>query len=246
MNILILAIACAIAAPFLFASLVVFLRDPLRWDRAWQDTTRSGRRARTDIREDWTLPVERRMRTEVLDLPALLRDVADSLAALAWEQFTRINLAVGPGRTIRADPNVMRMVLRETIATALRATAGGQVLVSVLPLGMGLQIVITDDGPHGDPRKRESEVRGAIEMLALMGGTAFVESWPGRGTTMTLRLPLAAPGGGFGQAQASPPAEAPLSQTAHHPADTAAGPGAFGRRETVAAEATPASASRAA
>ena len=195
MNVFLLIIAYAVAAPLIVASLVVFLR-PHRPD---------GRLETGAEQAEWTPSVGSPMMSEVLDLPVLVREVADSLASMAWERYTRINLAVTPGRTMRADPQALRAALRETVATALRATSGGQVLVSVVPLGMGIQIVVTDDGTHGDQGKREADLRGVSEILAFMGGSAVVEAWPGRGTTVTLRLPRAAgspgpfqAGGSFG------------------------------------------------
>jgi signal transduction histidine kinase len=127
-----------------------------------------------------------------LDLPDLLRSVADSLRPLAYARFVRIDLAVSPGRTVRTSPDVLKRVLRETVAGAIDAAAGGQVLVSVLPLDTQLHIVITDDGACCVPGIRESTLRGAAELIALVGGTVAVVARPGRGTTVTLRLPVPA------------------------------------------------------
>ncbi|MSP01747.1 MAG: HAMP domain-containing histidine kinase [Acetobacteraceae bacterium] len=127
---------------------------------------------------------------ERLDLPVLLRAVADSLEPLARSHHTRISLAVSPGRTVHASGEALRSALRATIETAIRAATGGRVLISVLPLGTQLHILVTDDGAHSVRATRESMAREAASAIALQGGSLAVEARRGHGTTVTLRLPM--------------------------------------------------------
>ena len=126
---------------------------------------------------------------ESIDLSRLLPDIANSLMPLALELGTRIQFAVSPGRTVRAHAGGLTVAVRETMETAIRAAPGGAVLVSVLPLGEQIHIAVTDDSPHADRAAREALARGAEAAIALRGGSVAVETRPGQGTTVTLRLP---------------------------------------------------------
>jgi signal transduction histidine kinase len=78
--------------------------------------------------------------------------------------------------------------LRELVATAIYESPGGQVLVSVLPLGSEMHIAVTDDGRGADQRLRETMARGAEQLIALQGGRIAVEA-RAQGTTVTVRMP---------------------------------------------------------
>jgi signal transduction histidine kinase len=134
--------------------------------------------------------VRTRFEARTLDLSNVLRSVADTLDPLARARFVRILLSVGPGQQVHADPDALTAMLMETMGTAIRATPGGQVLVSVRPLGTQLHILVTDDGVDADQKLRESLARGPGEVIALQGGTIAIEARPGRGTAVTLRLSL--------------------------------------------------------
>jgi signal transduction histidine kinase len=158
---------------------------------------------------------------ETLDLSVMLRSVGASLESLARSRFAKILLAVNPGYMVRADRSALQMTLSETIATAVRAAPGGQVLISVRQLGPQLNVLITDDGADADQKLRESMVRGAGELLALQGGTISVEARPGRGTTVTLRLPVFA--GSASGATAASGFDAPGRARAGHSVEPAGG-----------------------
>ena len=126
----------------------------------------------------------------IVDLEAAVAEAAEDLGGLAQEQWVRIDLAVSPAMTVHADPNVLATALRETMTTAIRATPGGQVLVTAETLGNQLHIRISDDGWGEDQRLRESLVRDAGALIALQGGSVAVHATPGRGTTVTVRIPM--------------------------------------------------------
>ena len=175
MGLVTLILASAAAAPFMLAILAAILYwhhvpggmapQPARLARP-----RLARPA-VDARE--------------LDVGQLLRDAAHDLEALARSHAVRINLAVSPGRRILADQFALSTALREVITAAIHAAAGGQILVSALPLGTWLHIAITDDGRDTPRTIRESIVREAGGTMALIGGSIAMEALAGRGTTFT-------------------------------------------------------------
>lgn len=94
-----------------------------------------------------------------------------------------------PGVTMRTDPMVLRNVLMETIAGAIRAADGGRVLVAVFLDPEATEITVTDDGPVRADSLREVELRVVAAILDLHGGTVMLDARPNRGTVVTLRLP---------------------------------------------------------
>lgn len=137
-----------------------------------------------------------RFAAEAVDLEPAIREVAAALASVARAHLVRIDLAVSDAMTVHMDPTVLGMALRETMLTAIQAAAGGQVLVTTLTLGSQLHIRVTDDGLGADQQDREVSTRGAEALIALQGGSLAVEARPGRGTTVTVRLPLPGKAGG--------------------------------------------------
>jgi signal transduction histidine kinase len=182
MSIVSLVVLTAVTAPFALAVWAAFLHAKL---------TR-GQPNPADI-SDRTPSVDfAPSEAESLDVASILREAADALAPLARDHFVRIAIAVSPGLSIRTDRHTLNMVAREMIEIAIRAAPGGQMLVTALPLGTQLHIRIADEGAGTDQQLRESMTRGAAELIALRGGTIAVEARPGRGTTMSVRLPLPA------------------------------------------------------
>jgi signal transduction histidine kinase len=68
--------------------------------------------------------------------------------------------------------------------------------VAVQRLGGQLRATVEDDGPGFDVaaarRRGRLGLVGMAERAALCGGTVEIESQPGGGTTVYLRIPLAA------------------------------------------------------
>lgn len=113
-----------------------------------------------------------------------------------------------------ADPLLLRRVLSNLLANALRHTPrGGQVELAVQTTGAAIEVSVADSGcgiaPEHLPRifdrfyradsARAHSAEGAglglsivKSVMALHGGSAHIASAPGKGTTVTLRFPAMA------------------------------------------------------
>jgi signal transduction histidine kinase len=139
---------------------------------------------------DELMPVRFNFEAVILEVEPALRAVAEAAHPLARTLFVHVELAMRPGTRLRVDPIVFRAVLQAAIGVAIRATPGGQVLISGSTLGGQLHIRIVDDGTNTDQQYREGLIREASTLIALQGGSTIVEARSGLGTTVTLRLPL--------------------------------------------------------
>jgi len=151
------------------------------------------------------LPV---MRTERIDLGAL---VVETLAPYtkAPPDRVRVELELAKGApTVEADADQIKRVLLNVINNALEAMAetGGTLRVLTLREPRGVAIRIEDDGPGVEDVERifephyTTKVKGTGLGLAIArqiveehGGRIHAESQPGRGTSVHIDLPAAAP-----------------------------------------------------
>ena len=129
----------------------------------------------------------------------------DGLAATLVNQLTvagrahdvPVELDIGDG--VDLDPEAEHQVLRiaqEAVTNALRHARAGRVTVSLSPVdsGAGVVLRVSDDGRGFDPEARALRARrlgltSMHERAASLGGTLTVDSAPGRGTNVELRLP---------------------------------------------------------
>ena len=107
----------------------------------------------------------------------------------------------GPDAPLRdPTPHVRYQLLAavcEALENAGRHAAAGTVAVTVRLAGDELEITVADDGVGFDAasvaeaeREGHFGIRGMRERLADVGGTLGVQSRPGAGTTVALRVPL--------------------------------------------------------
>lgn len=147
---------------------------------------------------------------EPRDVP--LADVLDPLVAqfgvIAAERGLRLRHV--PTRAwVRTDPQLLRRVLQNFLANALRYTERGSVLLGVRRVGEGLRIEVHDTGPgiEADQRERifEEFRRGedapgqglglglaiADRIARLLGSRVALRSTPGAGSRFSVEVPRA-------------------------------------------------------
>jgi signal transduction histidine kinase len=122
--------------------------------------------------------------------------VRDMLAEVEDEQGIKVEMtAIGD---IKLDNRGEELVAaaREALRNAARHAPGAPVNLFLNINGHGIELFIRDSGPGFDfdavPAERRGLRDAVIGRMSLAGGTAIVESNPGDGTEIALRLP---PGG---------------------------------------------------
>ena len=186
------------------------------------ETVERNTRLQIDLVED-LLDVSRIITGKLhLDLrPVALGDVVDAatdaVATAAQQKSLTVSRRVSPDVPImEADPNRLQQVVVNLLSNAVKFTPeGGRVDVAVAVDGAHVRITVTDTGegllpevaPHIFERFRQADstitrqygglglglaiVRHIVE---LHGGTVEAASeGPGRGTTVTVRVPVAGP-----------------------------------------------------
>lgn len=97
-----------------------------------------------------------------------------------------------------AQSTAVFRIVQEALTNIAKHARATHAEVALRNEGSMLQIAISDDGvgfSADDPRKPESfGLLGLRERISLLRGTASIDSTPGRGTTIVVRLPLASPG----------------------------------------------------
>jgi two-component system OmpR family sensor kinase len=145
-----------------------------------------------------------------IDLAELVRDVENELAPLAAGRL-RVN-AVGAA-VVLGDAAELREAIKNAIDNALKYAPGSNVRLDVNVEGPSAVVTVCDDGPgmsehdraHAFDRFYRGEERAASEGSGLglaiakavverNGGTVALESALGRGTTVTIAVPLASSG----------------------------------------------------
>ncbi|MEO8672349.1 MAG: PAS-domain containing protein [Tahibacter sp.] len=144
-----------------------------------------------------------------------IADVLDPLAAefsaLAQERGIRLSVVKSTLWT-RSDAQLLRRVLQNFLANALRYAEDGRVLLGCRRSGDSLRIEVWDTGPGitldeqrwiFEAFRRGSAASGqglglglaiAERMAGLLGHELALRSWPGRGSVFSVRLPLATRG----------------------------------------------------
>ncbi len=145
-----------------------------------------------------------------------IEDAALLLAEKAQSKGLELAVLIDPGVPDRllGDPGRLRQIALNLIGNAVKFTNSGEVLVAFAPVGGRpdwWDLVVRDTGIGMDPETMERLFRPFSQADAsttrrfggtglglaicrrladLMGGTITVESAPGAGTTMRLRVPL--------------------------------------------------------
>jgi two-component system sensor histidine kinase BaeS len=151
------------------------------------------------------------LRPEEVDLAGHLSGIVESFRGKAEAASVRLESDLDPLPPTTVDPDRVAQVAGNLIENALRYTPeGGQVEVRLRPEGTGAVMSVADDGPgieaedlphvferlYVTQRYRPVRPEGSglglsivKELVDAMGGTVTVDSVPGDGTTVAVRLP---------------------------------------------------------
>jgi signal transduction histidine kinase len=149
---------------------------------------------------------------ERFDARELVRTVFEELKPQAQRKSLTFELEEPSGPVkLKSDPKLLRVVLANLVANALKFTEQGKVAVSLTADTEGATIRVRDTGPgiaaedqarvfepfHQLEPTRHKHLPGVGLGLSLvreivdnLGGTVMLESTPGEGTTFTLRMPF--------------------------------------------------------
>jgi signal transduction histidine kinase len=125
--------------------------------------------------------------------------------ARTFRASTGIDVAVAVADDVHELPLPVALLLFECCQEALtnvarHATEAEHVGVGVARAGRTVELTVRDDGAGFEPSRRPVEPAGgrqsglalSQEKVALSGGLLFVDSRPGHGTTVTVRVPVGA------------------------------------------------------
>ena len=159
------------------------------------------------------------------DISHLVHESIDAIRPMAGERLISIRLDVAEGVDADVDAFRLRQVVDNLLSNAIKYNSiGGRISVTVAATGSDqVEIRVTDTGRGMSLEEqkglferfyRAESVRGSTvhgtglglsisrEIVVLHGGTIEVDSEPGRGTQVTVRVPRHDPAG---------PADAPLT-----------------------------------
>lgn len=145
---------------------------------------------------------------ELRDFPLadLLEPMAAEFRVMAADRGIELVL-VHTAAWIRSDPQLLRRILMNFLANAVRYTERGRVLLGVRRAGDALRIEVWDSGPgiaESDRRaifdefRRGEDARGqglglglaiAERTARLLGHALTLRSWPGRGSVFAVTVP---------------------------------------------------------
>jgi signal transduction histidine kinase len=101
-----------------------------------------------------------------------------------------VDLEIPDGRFPARVEAAAYFVIAETLTNVARYADAAAARVTVTETGGRLVIVVADEGGGGADPAQGSGLRGLGDRVAAIGGTMDVSSPVGRGTTVTVELPL--------------------------------------------------------
>jgi signal transduction histidine kinase len=155
---------------------------------------------------------------EAFDLAAVAAEAVDDLESLARAKRLELGIGVGSeveGIEVRSDPKLVRLILTNLIANAIKYTDAGTITVDVATDSAGARVSVRDTG-RGIPEKDQQRIFDAFtqvepmhhhhlpgvglglalvkEMSDALGAQIAVLSKVGEGSTFTFSLPRRAQG----------------------------------------------------
>jgi two-component system NarL family sensor kinase len=137
-------------------------------------------------------------RRSVLDLraaPLEGRTLAAALAALAGQGETPVNFLVTGGNrplSLRVESGLYR-IAQEALTNINRHAQASQAFLHLLTTPTEVRLIVEDNGRGFDPEQAPQNrygLRGLNERVKLLGGALRLESSPGAGTRLEVRIPL--------------------------------------------------------
>ncbi len=125
----------------------------------------------------------------LLDVANEVSVVLQQFEGIAARNLVRLETAIQPRLTVRADARVFREILAGLVAHAIGQTPCGRVLLGATRSGGRVQVTVCDDGAGVDRGLQASKLRPAERLAVLQGATMEVDARSGQGTTVVLRLP---------------------------------------------------------
>jgi signal transduction histidine kinase/PAS domain-containing protein len=141
--------------------------------------------------------VARNLRPAALDLGLLpaIRWLAEDFR-LRWEISCLVDADIEGVTLEDAEATAVFRVVQESLTNIARHAQATEVTIALRRDGDHLRLTVRDDGVGFDPaaagRTRNFGLLGMRERILAFGGEARVESAPGAGTTVVIRLPLGA------------------------------------------------------
>ena len=143
-----------------------------------------------------------------VDVGELLADLDVQYGVLARQKGLQLRVRASAGLLLRSDPFLLRRILGNLLANAIRYTPHGGVLLAARRRGDGVQFEVWDSGP-GIPHSAHAEIfdefykvptGGTAEGLGLglfivrrlcaqLGYAVTLHSRPGRGTLFRVQAP---------------------------------------------------------
>jgi signal transduction histidine kinase len=121
--------------------------------------------------------------------------------ALEWHvrDFTRrygmpVDLTVSGQLAALPEPyaTCIYRIVQEALTNCVRHASANQIRIAVTDDSEGLSVIIADDGVGIHPERRKSGLglRGIEERVRDLSGTLDIESAPGAGTSLSIRIPI--------------------------------------------------------
>ena len=175
------------------ADMLLGAEDPGHAERARETVADALRAARETLEE------ARRSVGALRAAPLEERTLPEALATLAAEVEAGYGLSVrtdlaAPSRPLppRQEHAAYR-IARESLRNAARHAGATTLRLELQISSTHLDLRITDDGRGFDPAATAPDrfgLRGMRERAAALGGAVLIDGRPGKGTTVSLRLPL--------------------------------------------------------
>jgi PAS domain S-box-containing protein len=156
--------------------------------------------------------------------PALLSQtgLGPSLRALARSSPIPVKLDVSVSeRPSESTEAAVYYVISEALANAAKHARATEISVALTSSGKVIRAIIEDDGSGGAEASSGSGLVGLIDRVEALGGRFALESPPGRGTRISIEMPLTAepldsvarvPRGRWSTSQTGPPPPPELSE----------------------------------